>query len=259
MNRIDFMTELASLLQDISAEERREAMKYYNNYLDDAGIENEEEAIKELGSPSKVAAEVKAGLGAEDRTAGEFRETGYTDTRFEDREMPGRCEAKKQSSGQRQEKGNADNCQNQYGGGGNGQYRQEQYRQEPPRTSTGVKVLLVLAVLFIGLPIILPVAISVFCIAVVLALLAVFFFLGLVAAGAALAFTGITLCIAGVPILIPAMATGLVLIGTGLLLLTAGAIWTVAAVRVCIIVLPGLFRGCVELIRRPFYKRRKVA
>ena len=37
MNRIEFMTELAALLQDISAEERIEAMQYYNDYFDDAG------------------------------------------------------------------------------------------------------------------------------------------------------------------------------------------------------------------------------
>ena len=34
MNRIQFMTELAALLQDISVEERVEAMKYYNDYFD---------------------------------------------------------------------------------------------------------------------------------------------------------------------------------------------------------------------------------
>ena len=62
MNRIMFMTELAALLQDISAEERVEAMRYYNNYFDDAGEENEQKVIEELGSPKKVAAEVKAGL-----------------------------------------------------------------------------------------------------------------------------------------------------------------------------------------------------
>lgn len=36
MNRIEFMTELASLLQDIPVEERKDAMQYYNDYFDDA-------------------------------------------------------------------------------------------------------------------------------------------------------------------------------------------------------------------------------
>ena len=48
MNRIEFMTELASLLQDIPAEERRDAMQYYNDYFDDAGEDQEQQVIDEL-------------------------------------------------------------------------------------------------------------------------------------------------------------------------------------------------------------------
>ena len=50
MNRVEYMTRLASMLQDIPVEERQEAMKYYNDYFDEAGEENEE----------KVAAAIKA-------------------------------------------------------------------------------------------------------------------------------------------------------------------------------------------------------
>ena len=50
MNRVEFMTELASLLQDVPVEERREAMRYYNDYFDEAGKENEAQAISDLGS-----------------------------------------------------------------------------------------------------------------------------------------------------------------------------------------------------------------
>ena len=48
MNRIEFMTELASLLQDIPVEERKDAMQYYNDYFDDAGEEQEQQVIEEL-------------------------------------------------------------------------------------------------------------------------------------------------------------------------------------------------------------------
>ena len=41
MNRIEYMTKLASLLQDIPEVERRDAMKYYNDYFDEAGEEND--------------------------------------------------------------------------------------------------------------------------------------------------------------------------------------------------------------------------
>lgn len=55
MNRLEFMTELAALLQDVPEEERKDAMQYYNDYFDDAGVENEEEVIENLGSPASIA------------------------------------------------------------------------------------------------------------------------------------------------------------------------------------------------------------
>ena len=49
MNRTEYMRELDALLHGISKEEREEAMQYYNDYFDDAGSENEEKIIEELG------------------------------------------------------------------------------------------------------------------------------------------------------------------------------------------------------------------
>ena len=60
MNRVEYMTRLAAMLQDIPVEERQEAMKYYNDYFDEAGEENEEKVAAELDSPEKVAAAIKA-------------------------------------------------------------------------------------------------------------------------------------------------------------------------------------------------------
>lgn len=62
MNRVQFMGELKNLLSDISETERREALEYYESYFDDAGVENEASVIRELGSPGKVAAIIKADL-----------------------------------------------------------------------------------------------------------------------------------------------------------------------------------------------------
>lgn len=62
MNRIEFMGQLEGLLQNISATEREEALQYYNDYFNDAGSENEQNVIDELGSPMKVAENIKGGL-----------------------------------------------------------------------------------------------------------------------------------------------------------------------------------------------------
>lgn len=62
MNRIDFMKQLESLLQNVSPTEREEALQYYNDYFDDAGPENEKEVIEALGNPARVAENIKRDL-----------------------------------------------------------------------------------------------------------------------------------------------------------------------------------------------------
>lgn len=59
MNRIEFMQQLTALLSDISEGERQEALQYYNDYFDDAGVENEEEVMKSLGTPEILAETIK--------------------------------------------------------------------------------------------------------------------------------------------------------------------------------------------------------
>lgn len=62
MDRKQFMRELEFLLQDISEEERQEALEFYENYFDEAGMNNEQKVISELGDPARVAAIIKDGL-----------------------------------------------------------------------------------------------------------------------------------------------------------------------------------------------------
>lgn len=88
MNRAEFMTALEKLLVSISEDERAEALKYYEDYFEDAGAENEEQVIKELGSPEKVAAIIWADTRGNSEESGEFTENGYTDVRFEEKAHP---------------------------------------------------------------------------------------------------------------------------------------------------------------------------
>ena len=55
MNRQEFFRRLEYLLRAIPENERMDALAYYNDYFDDAGIENEQQVIRELGSPEAVA------------------------------------------------------------------------------------------------------------------------------------------------------------------------------------------------------------
>lgn len=62
MSRIEFMKELATLLDDIPLEEKQDAIVYYEDYFDEAGVLKEQEVIKELGSPKAVALIIKENL-----------------------------------------------------------------------------------------------------------------------------------------------------------------------------------------------------
>lgn len=59
MSKNEFIDRLAQLLADVSPEERDEALTYYREYIEDAGLENEETILQELGSPEEIAAAIK--------------------------------------------------------------------------------------------------------------------------------------------------------------------------------------------------------
>ncbi len=58
MNKEDFLRELASELADLPEKDREDAIKYYSDYIDDAGYDPDT-VIEELGSPKAVAATVR--------------------------------------------------------------------------------------------------------------------------------------------------------------------------------------------------------
>lgn len=88
MNRKQFMEELSQLLIGISEEERVEALQYYEDYFDDAGAENEQQVIEELGTPQKVASTICLNLEPGSEQNGEFTESGFQDERFEEKATP---------------------------------------------------------------------------------------------------------------------------------------------------------------------------
>ncbi|MDE6607931.1 MAG: DUF1700 domain-containing protein [Lachnospiraceae bacterium] len=124
MNRYDFMRQLEMLLSDITPNERKEALQFYNDYFDDAGAENEQNVIKALGSPAKVAASIKADLTG-NGSAGEFTETGYKDPYSKNQEIMkyGQSEEKTANQENKDQTGN--------GAGQNGTNQRSTNRNNP--------------------------------------------------------------------------------------------------------------------------------
>lgn len=246
MNRIEFMTELAALLQDVPEEERRDAMQFYNDYFDDAGEDKESEVISELESPKKVAEKIKADL------LGQQAEREYTETGCQDGSTDGRSMPVKKAAA-------SGSC-----GTDSGNYRYQEYRydgdtqntdEQKPWSSNILKVILIIAIILVGAPIIIPCALAVVLVAAACIVSLFVFFFAIVIGFAAIAIVGVVLVCAGLMALIPEIAVGLALIGTGLILGVIGAIGTVAGVKLCIVVIPGICRGVVWIFRRPFHRK----
>lgn len=224
MNRIDFMRELEVLLQDMPQEERNEALKFYIDYFNDAGEENEQSVIAELGSPQKVAATIKADVQGQDASS-EYSETGYTDTRFEEKESPAQ------------------------------RGTQSQQTQKKPWTSQPLKMVLIILIALVVCSVAWPVLVGVAGLVVGLLFAAFGLFIGLVFGAIAVMIAGFIVCIVGLTRIAVALPVALVTSGIGILLFVLGLIATVASIKLCMIVYPAMIRGLVKLIRMPFEKR----
>lgn len=75
MNREEYMRRLEEALTDITPFEKEEALQYYNDYFDDAGVENEEEVMNSLGTPEKLAETIKKEQTDAQESADEILET----------------------------------------------------------------------------------------------------------------------------------------------------------------------------------------
>lgn len=245
MNRIEFINKLESLLRDMPIEERDEAVKFYQDYFDDAGAENESKVVAELGSPEKVASliktDIKTNAGMDGTSQGEnceYSETGYTDTRFEEKDIPVPRGASRSRSDQAAD---ADKKQ--------------------PWTSQPLKVILVILIAIVVCTAAWPVIGGIVALAVGLFFAAIGLFIGLVIGAICIMIAGFVVFIVGMTKIVVALPVALVTCGSGILLFVLGAIATVAAIKLCIIVYPAMIRGIVYVCKLPFQGRggRKVS
>ncbi len=227
MNRQEFMKRPEELLQDISENEREEALQYYNDYFDDAGAENEAQIIEELGNPEQVARTIKAGMSDAD---GEYTETGYADSRFQEHQnLTPKDTAAGEASGKQ--------------------------RKQP----NFWKILSIILLCILLLPVIIPLG----CIALGLILLVVFGIAGMAVGAVALCIafliTGVVLIGYGIWRIFFTPALGLCLSGVGCLLLAVGILVTLLVVAVGIKLVPWLIRAIVKLISFPLRKAGVIA
>lgn len=213
MNRIEYMTKLASLLQDIPEVERRDAMKYYNDYFDEAGEENEEQVIREFGAPEEVAENIKADLKGKTEDITDDQQGQSGNYQFQTRENDHSSE-----------------------------YQYEMSGDKKKNDRIWKIVLIVILAIIIG-PVLIPLIGGILVAGLAIVLTAIVGVFALVIAGIIIAIVGISLVISGFIILLPQTAAGLALIGSGLIMLVLGVVATVGFGKLCAVVACGLAKG----------------
>lgn len=213
MNRIEYMTKLASLLQDIPEVERRDAMKYYNDYFDEAGEENEEQVIREFGAPEEVAENIKADLKGKTEDITDDQQGQSGNYQFQTRENDHSSE-----------------------------YQYEMSGDKKKNDRIWKIVLIVILAVIIG-PVLIPLIGGILVAGLAIVLTAIVGVFALVIAGIIIAIVGISLVISGFIILLPQTAAGLALIGSGLIIMVLGVVATVGFGKLCEVVLRGLAKG----------------
>ena len=76
MSRKEFMEELQVLLGELPAEEREEALRYYESYFEEAGADQEQIVLEELGSAGRIATQILRDYRMENG-GGMYTEQGY--------------------------------------------------------------------------------------------------------------------------------------------------------------------------------------
>lgn len=248
MNRIEFMRQLESLLQNISVTEREEALQYYNDYFDDAGEENEQDVIEALGNPARVAENIKKGLYG----------SGYGESTYQKNIPVNRAVTEYTGEAGREQDRSTQNqngsTQNQNGAG------QAVYMQKPQepenKLSGGMIALIVIACVILG-PVALGLASGI--LGVIFGLAAAWFamIVGFGVTALALFVVMIVLLVAGIGGCFTYPLAGVGLMAAAMICGGFGLLFLMLTVAMAGIATPAFVRGIVQLCRKLFSGRKK--
>jgi len=266
MNREEFLRRLEAMLDGISQGEKSEAMQYYNDYFEDAGVENEQEVMESLESPEKVAKTIKAGL--DEKAADLENETensggnnghsvpyvngNYNNTQSGSTQNGTTQSGSTQSASKQSGNSTNENVGNGYSTGA-GTYNTDT-AQIKKETSPWKIVAIVLLCIVLS-PIILPMAGGFF--GIICGIIAILF--GIIvsfgAIGIALIIAGVITFGFGIVKLFIAPAAGILIIGCSLIIVAIGLLFMLVTVWLCGWLLPVIIKGIVNLCKLPFKQK----
>lgn len=224
MNRQEFLRQLESLLMNIPEQERADALAYYNDYFDEAGVENEQNVIQELGSPQKVAQSIIEDV----RTSG-YRENeesyGYGDSANE-------------------------YTQNSY----QNQSTYHNYQDVEKKKFKTWQMVLIVILLIVSFPVWIGLVAGLF--GALIGLLGGLFgiLVGIVATGFGLTIGGIAIFGAGLMTVMVVPVEGVTCMGVGLLLTSIGILLSLLFVLLSFVWLPKLVKAIMGWIQSLFHR-----
>ena len=226
MRREEFLEKLEMLLDDVSLEERDEAMAFYRSYFEEAGEGNEEAVLAELESPEKVAEIIKRDLGMV--TVAECEDT-YKQAASEDTAQ--------------------DESYNPYG---NYEYSQ-QTEQEKEKKNTGMLILIVIIAILTSpgwIGILAGVIGTLFGLAVSLvAITFAMFVVGVAFVGLGIAMmTGLASAVVSVP-------AGLAFAGSGFIILAIALLLLMGCVGIFGKFIPWAVKSICNFCKKPFARK----
>ena len=242
MNKEIFLRDLRRFLADIPEDEREQALNYYEDYFEDAGPENEQKVIEELGSPIDIARQIMA-TNQENIAYGQgndFHQTtdypnvyaNSTDSAGNTQNTSGNSNHTNWSQGTNQSQNQYHNTYSQgYGTQGNTAYQQT--KKSWTQDSTKVTIVIIAAIL--AIPVGIPVISALF--GVLVAICATIFSLIGVCFG-----VGSALTVSGVVTIVTSLILGNTL-GLASVLVTAGLGLLMASIGVFLFWFAILFCG----------------
>ena len=136
----------------------------------------------------------------------------------------------------------------------NGTYDYES-QEKKPWTNKWLKLAMIIAIVVIGFPIVIPLGAGILALIVGIVIAVFCLFAAIVIGFAAVVMVGVVLFAAGIGSLFANPGVGLAGLGAGLMVIASGVIGTVVGVRLCFIVFPGIVRGIVYILRKPFHRK----
>lgn len=264
MRRGEFMMRLSVLLNDVPEEEKTDALKFYNNYFDDAGPENEEKVIEELGDPEKVAQSIRECISEDNQKQGK---DGNLYPELVTRDITDREKAEERAYKRRYQQGNwsaarkyREDVQEDAQGGTQGTQRKENQKQESgekkSRNNSTLILIVILAVF--ASPILLGLASGGFGIVLTILVCILAVLIGFGAGALACFLGGIGCLILGIMRCLTNPVNAVMICGVGMVLLAIGFLFCI----VTGLIWGKLFPAVVHAIRGlcgKLWKRRSEA